>query len=202
MMGRSTIFFGRWSINTGDYSPSGDLVKKSMKHFLLARRRGSFLIMATLGLFGLAFSACSGTSANNNASSSSSTAAHGDWSAKINGQLLSASNAASPDLVSLHQDNTVDGTHFTLGYNQNQPGFEMLILKDGTTHATERDNTTVINFRNSDSTLYIAQDVTVNYDQGKKKGTFSGTFKNAHYGRPKSPAPETLSVTEGVFELP
>jgi hypothetical protein len=133
-----------------------------------------------------------------------STPAAASWSAVVNGKPVSGNTTGGVAPVSLHQDATIDGLSFELGQWAKGPGFQFVIKKGGATQLKKGDITTVCNYKTPEGTLYIVVSATVTLTsiQHRTVGTFSGKWKNAHYGKSPAGAPETLDITDGKFDLP
>jgi hypothetical protein len=147
----------------------------------------------------LLFAGCSGATGNSSSGGSS-------FSAVVDGKNISgpAKNGASP--VSLEQNSTIDGFSFEMGSMSGAgPGFQFVINNSGTTELRNGKIITVCNYRSPEGVLYIDDSATVTITSGSSthvSGTFSGRWKNAHYGKTPADAPETLQITDGKFDLP
>lgn len=132
------------------------------------------------------------------------TPAGASWSAVVNGKPISGNTTGGVAPVSLHQDATIDGLSFEIGSMAKGPGFQFLIRKGAATQLKKGDITTVCNYKAPDGTRYIVVSATVTLTsiQNRTTGTFSGKWKNAHYGKSPADAPETLEITDGKFDLP
>ena len=133
-----------------------------------------------------------------------SAPAGASWSAVVNGKTVSGNTTGGVAPVSLHQDATIDGLSFELGSWAKGPGFQFLIKNAKVTQLKAGDIVTVCNYKTPDGTRYrvVSATVTLTSIQNRTTGTFSGKWKNAHYGKTPAGAPETLEVTDGKFDLP
>jgi hypothetical protein len=125
------------------------------------------------------------------------------YSATIDGQPFSGTTTQGAAQTSLEQNSTIDGVAFQLGYEKNMQGFQFVVKNTGTTELRHDQIITVCNYRAADGTLYIDDSATVTINPGTRTtGTFSGRWKNAHYGKTNPNAPATILVTDGKFDIP
>ena len=158
----------------------------------------SFPVWPLILLTGL-FIACSGNG------QSGGTSGGATYSAVIDGKTFSGTTTNGATKVSLEQNSTIDGLNFSLGYQGQKQGFEFLVNNSGTTELRQKEIKTVCNYRSAEGVLYIVDSATVTLNAGtgtRTVGTFSGRWKNAHYGKTPADAPETIQVTDGKFDLP
>jgi hypothetical protein len=164
--------------------------------------------VALLAFIGFGCSGASGgdTGAAGTPSAAGSSAGNGaTWSAVIDGKLISGTGTNGVAKVSLEENATVDGLSFELANYAKGPGFQFVINKDGVTQLRGGVIKTVSNYRSPDGTLYIDDMATVTITTSmapRTTGTFSGKWKNAHYGKTNPNAPETIQITDGKFDLP
>jgi hypothetical protein len=166
---------------------------------------------ASLFLFSsILFAGCAGASGRASTQDSTPVEAVGhtaqggaSWSALVDGKPISGTTTGGVAHTSLNEDATKDGLSFEVGYSGNNPGFQFLVNQSGTTQLRGRNIRTVCNYRSPDKSLYIVDSATVTINPGARtSGTFSGRWKNAHYGNTPANAPETVQITEGKFDLP
>jgi hypothetical protein len=166
------------------------------------------LCFALLVCIGFGCSGASGSSTSTAGASPASGPSSGDggtWSAVIDGKLVSGTGSNGVSEVSLQQNATIDGLSFEFGSYAKGPGFQFVIKKNGVTELKKGVIETVSNYRSADGTLYVDLSATVTITKSKAPrttGTFSGTWKNAHYGKSGPGAPETIQITDGKFDLP
>lgn len=171
----------------------------------------SFCLLFSSALF---FMGCSGTSGSNtanadaSAASGSSTSSSGGaaYSAVIDGKPVSGTGKSGAGRISLEQNATIDGLGFELGSMSGKgPGFQFVINNSGITELRDGKIKTVCNYLSPEGVLYIDDSATVTLNPGtgpRTIGTFSGRWKNAHYGKTPANAPETIQITDGKFDLP
>jgi len=190
-----------------------------MNAFPIKRRMTPFFLTLSVLSFALAlvvlltfFTGCSGAAGSNagsasNESSANTPASSGEatYSAVIDGKPFSGSTTNGVSKISLEENNTMDGLNFSLGYQNQKQGFEFVISNAATTELRKDHIKTVCNYRTADGVLYIVDSATVTLNSGtgsRTTGTFSGRWKNAHYGKTPADAPETIQITDGKFDLP
>ncbi len=154
---------------------------------------------------------CSGASGSNTGAAGTPSAASpssgngATWSAVIDGKPISGTGSNGVSEVSLQQNATIGGLSFEFGSYAKGPGFQFVIRKNGVTELKKGVIETVSNYRSADGTLYVDLSAIVTITSSKAPrttGTFSGTWKNAHYGKSSPGAPETIQITDGKFDLP
>jgi hypothetical protein len=180
----------------------------TMRHSI---RKSLFMIVPFLSAFFL--SGCSGAGGNTApkdskaATPSANSSSDGPgFSAVINGKAVSGTAKGGASPVSLDQNATIDGFSFEMGSMSGAgPGFQFLINNSGTTELRDGKIRTVCNYRSPEGVLYIDDSATVTIGADASShvsGTFSGRWKNAHYGKSPANAPEILQITDGKFDLP
>jgi hypothetical protein len=161
----------------------------------------------------LLFAGCSGAAGSGSSKDSAAAASSGNsssggsgFSAIVDGKAISGPAKGGAGSVSLEQNSTIDGFSFEMGSMSGAgPGFQFLINNTGTTELRNGTIRTVSNYHSPEGVLYIDDSATVTITSGASShvtGTFSGRWKNAHYGKTPADAPETLQITDGKFDLP
>jgi hypothetical protein len=175
----------------------------SAKNFFLACSIAFFTTLLLLACSGNGQTGATGDNAPAGVAISASGGA--TYSATIDGKPFSGTTTNGATKISLEENSTIDGLNFSLGYQGNKQGFEFVVNNSGNTELRKQQIKTVCNYRTADGVLYIVDSAAVTINPGtgtRTSGTFSGRWKNAHYGKTPADAPESIQVTDGKFDLP